>query len=42
MPSERFPELGYALWNWFRFDNAKAHLAEDGSVALANRRWPIR
>lgn len=29
MPSERFPELGYALWNWFRFDNAKANLAED-------------
>lgn len=29
MPSERFPELGYALWNLFRFDNAKANLAED-------------
>ena len=29
MPSERFPELGYAAWNWFRFDNAKANLAED-------------
>lgn len=29
MPSERFPELGYAAWNWFRFDNAQANLAED-------------
>ena len=29
MPSERFPELGYAVWNWFRFDNAQANLAED-------------
>jgi len=29
MPSERFPELGYAVWNWFRFDNARANLAED-------------
>ena len=29
MPSERFPELGYAVWNWFRFDNARANLAAD-------------
>lgn len=29
MPSERFPELGYAVWDWFRFDNARANLAED-------------
>lgn len=29
MPSERFPELGYAVWNWFRFDNARANLAVD-------------
>ncbi|MBY0240644.1 MAG: Mu transposase C-terminal domain-containing protein, partial [Burkholderiaceae bacterium] len=29
MPSERLPELGYAVWNWFRFDNAKANLAAD-------------
>jgi putative transposase len=29
MPSQRLPELGYAVWNWFRFDNARANLAED-------------
>ena len=29
LPSERFPELGYAVWDWFRFDNARANLAED-------------
>lgn len=29
MPSERFPELGYAVWNMFRFDNARANLAHD-------------
>lgn len=29
MPSERFPELGYAVWNVFRFDNARANLAQD-------------
>lgn len=29
MPSERFPELGYALWNMFRFDNALSNLAHD-------------
>jgi transposase InsO family protein len=36
MPSERFPELGYAVWNWFRFDNAKANLAEDTLRALTD------
>lgn len=29
MPSERLPELGYAVWNLFRFDNARANLAQD-------------
>ncbi len=29
IPSERFPELGYAVWNVFRFDNARANLAQD-------------
>lgn len=29
MPSARLPELGYAAWNWFRFDNARANLAVD-------------
>lgn len=29
MPSERFPELGYAVWNVLRFDNARANLAQD-------------
>lgn len=29
LPSERLPELGYAVWNVFRFDNARANLAED-------------
>lgn len=29
MPSERLPELGYAVWNLFRFDNAHANLAQD-------------
>lgn len=27
-PSEIHPEVAYACWDWFRFDNAKAHLAE--------------
>jgi putative transposase len=27
-PSRRLPELAYAVWDEFRFDNAKAHLAE--------------
>lgn len=29
MPSERLPELGYALWSMFRFDNARANLVQD-------------
>lgn len=29
MPSERLPELGYAVWNMFRFDDARANLAHD-------------
>lgn len=28
-PSQRIPELEYACWDWFRCDNAKAHLAPD-------------
>lgn len=28
-PSQRMPELEYACWDWFRCDNAKAHLAPD-------------
>ena len=35
-PSEKFPELGYATWQWFKLDNAKANLAEDVRHALAD------
>ncbi len=28
MPSAVIPETAYACWDWFRCDNAKAHLAE--------------
>jgi hypothetical protein len=28
-PSQKLPELAFAVWDEFRFDNAKAHLAED-------------
>ncbi|MDQ6876225.1 MAG: Mu transposase C-terminal domain-containing protein [Candidatus Dormibacteraeota bacterium] len=35
IPSEKLPELGYATWQWFKLDNAKANLAEDVRHALA-------
>jgi putative transposase len=35
-PSEKLPELGYATWQWFKLDNAKANLAEDVRHALAD------
>jgi transposase InsO family protein len=35
-PSGKLPELGYATWQWFKLDNAKANLAEDVQYALAN------
>ena len=35
-PSEKLPELGYATWQWFKVDNAKANLAEDVRHALAD------
>ena len=34
-PSEKLPESGYATWQWFKLDNAKANLAEDVRHALA-------
>lgn len=34
-PSGRLPELGYALWNRIRLDNARANLAEDTLSVLA-------
>lgn len=34
-PSAKLPELGYATWQWFKLDNAKANLAEDVRHALA-------
>jgi hypothetical protein len=33
-PSSKFPELGFATWQWFKLDNAKANLAEDVRYAL--------
>ena len=33
-PSGKLPELGYATWQWFKLDNAKANLAEDVRYAL--------
>ena len=33
-PSQRFMELGYATWQWFKLDNAKANLADDTVQAL--------
>jgi transposase InsO family protein len=33
-PSQLLPELSYAVWDELRFDNAKAHLAEDTLHAL--------
>ena len=31
----KLPELGYATWQWFKLDNAKANLADDVRHALA-------
>lgn len=28
-PSNLIPETQYACWDWFRFDNARSHLAQD-------------
>lgn len=33
-PSGKFPELGYAIWERMRLDNAKANLAGDTTTAL--------
>lgn len=29
MPSGKFPQLGYATWQWMKLDNAKANLSHD-------------
>lgn len=34
-PSDKLPELGYATWQWFKLDNAKANLSSDVRHALA-------
>jgi putative transposase len=34
-PSDKFPEMQYATWQWFKLDNAKANLAADVRHALA-------
>ena len=34
-PSGKLPELGYATWQWFKLDNAKANLSDDVRHALA-------
>lgn len=34
-PSAKLPELGYASWQWFKLDNARANLADDVRHALA-------
>jgi hypothetical protein len=33
-PSGKLPELGYATWQWFKLDNAKANLSHDVRHAL--------
>ena len=35
-PSGKLCELGYASWQWFKLDNAKANLAADVQYALAD------
>ena len=35
-PSGKLTELGYATWQWFKLDNAKANLAGDVQYALAD------
>lgn len=32
--SSQFPEMGYALWQWLKFDNAKANLSADVRTTL--------
>jgi len=41
-PSEVFPELAYATWEEFRFDNAKAHLTDRvlGTLSEVVGCWP--
>jgi putative transposase len=34
LPSTAFPELGYAVWQWIKLDNAKANLAVETRQAL--------
>ena len=42
MPSELMPDLQYACWDWFRCDNAKAHLSEHTLQCLTEvvGSWP--
>lgn len=35
-PSTKIPELGFATWQWFKLDNAKANLSDDVRHALAD------
>lgn len=35
-PSGKLSELGYATWQWFKLDNAKANLAADVQYVLAD------
>jgi putative transposase len=35
-PSGKLTEWGYATWQWFKLDNAKANLADDVQYALAD------
>ena len=41
-PSEVVPELAYACWEWFRCDNAKAHVSEHTLACLTEviGTWP--
>lgn len=41
-PSELMPELAYACWEWFRCDNAKAHVSEHTLACLTEvlGTWP--
>src|SRR6185295_19256639 len=34
LPSSVLPELGYAVWQWIKLDNAKANLANETRRAL--------
>jgi hypothetical protein len=35
-PSGKLPEIGYATWQWFELDNAKANLSHDVVTPWAN------